>query len=1087
MGTTESIFYDDPLDDPTPTARRPAPPQAHAHARHAADPSRAALPRTAPVRPTRNKPPPVASTAVTKLQLSGLVLGMAQSGKQTLLQRLEGKDPFTDSSLDDCSETARSEIVAPYLAPPDHQVWDRIQLRVGVSRSVPSETQAQTQAQTQTKVGVDFAVVLINPRHDPVRLRAYLDETIRALLHLQGHQAVDEEEEVEESAGQEQVKGSSGKTLRPVCLCLLLNFRDLESSSDDWLQESDVQALTMEVLQDYFTLEPSRLVLQCGSTSLFNCYGLNVLHHFIYQCYLQRKRSDLEQFLIEVGQAQIASRKVPSVSYDEFLGIAAPSSSEISIVPPTTTTATKKVKKAKKERRRDAASKKSSQTKEVIRDVGGEGDQQQGTQEEAVEVDSHSDTPTGRRRIMTSRGETRDSKVDGQSQSKGSSSGQERPSFVSTKEALEAFLASDDEEDVNGSPSKALNHNDEVENEDDDYFYDESGSRRKMKLTAEGAPGKLSAKGPNNKADTGRDISPDDNDRGGKSGNKSPVQTTDNDSAEARPKDDDAKGSRDEILEASSRSTSPVTPSEIKNDSDAEDESETGSKDCGSAKDARDGGRVEAEGKVGTPASSDTQEELSLDIAKPHESSTEAIGDASEHAESAGSDRCISSAAEDKKSDNENGDPMSTVKDENMLSEDSGDNVASTAMPTPALDSKGDSPSHDDAVDTQEFLEDDECEGSVTKNSPLPASSDVNDESDSDDDFVIEEISPDDNSEHVDPEELVIKEASVTVEGDESEGSVTKNSPLPPSSDANDERDSGDDDCVVEETRAIDNDEHDVDPEELAVTETSVTVEGDESEGSVTKISPIPTSSDANDESDSDDDDFFIEEIIADDHVEHVDPEEVVVKDSPVTAVSETKDDSDSDDRDFAIHEIPSSTETNGLDEDPSSQIDNARVRDEGQTRERETITPPTSGDGDDAPGDGRYDEKPPPSQQRKISKESTNITSSLIIDDKDEGEGEGEVSIGNSVAKDASAAIRSRPSQTKESISVATASSGISAAARAAIAAAQVDFERMVQEPSHADVPAKKAKKKKKESKDGEKKKKKDKKTKRSKAESSP
>jgi hypothetical protein len=95
---------------------------------------------------------------------------------------------------------------------------------------------------------------------------------------------------------------------------------------------------------------------------------------------------------------------------------------------------------------------------------------------------------------MPNKGGARDAKAG--AQSNGSSSGKERKSVVSTKEALEAFLASEDEDENenNGSPPKALNRDDGSENEDDDYFYDESGRRRKMDPTVEGAPDKQSGK-----------------------------------------------------------------------------------------------------------------------------------------------------------------------------------------------------------------------------------------------------------------------------------------------------------------------------------------------------------------------------------------------------------------------------------------------------------------------------------------------------------------------------------------------------------------------------------------------------------------
>lgn len=986
---------------------------------------------------------------------------MAQSGKQTLLQRLEGKDPFSDSLVDDHSD--RSEIITPYLPPPDHQVWDRIQLRVGVSRSVPSQSKSNSNSKA-----VDFAVVLINPRHDPVRLREYLDETIRAILHLQGHKDMEEEDEAEES--NDPAENNSGG--RPVCLCLLLNFRDLESSSGMWMQESDVQALTMEVLQNYSSLEPSRLVLQCGSTSLFNCYGLNVLHHFIYQCYLQHKRCDLENFLDEVGHAQYKTRKTPSVSYEEFLGIAQPSESK----PPTT----KKVKgkKVKKERKRDGASRKSSSTQQVTGDDE-EVDPLQGSEDEAVETNS--DSQTGRRRIMTNKGMAKDAKAG--AQANGSSSGKERPSFVSTKEALEAFLASEDEDEDNGSRPKVLGRDDESENDDDDYFYDEFGRRRKMKPVIEGAPGKQSEKIVKDKADSGRGRTSDVNGRGGgKSGNERPVQTAENGSVEAIPKVDDAKGGQEKIEQVTTRRPSAVMPSENENGSDSEGESETGLKDSDNSKDASGGGRVE-------PASSATQEELSVDKARAPESSTEAIEHPTEHDELAGSERCSSTTVKAKEPEVENGQHMSTVKDAKVVSGNSGDDAASTGTPAPALDGNDGSQRDNGDFDGESLpmsrrdkgTENDESKCGVTEDSLLPASSDAGDGSDgSDDDVVADEKLTSYNEENANPEEpAAADEATVMAERSDNKERFSKESPLPTSSDANDESDSDCSDFVIDEMCA---DGH-ADPEELGAKEILATDDGDESQDGFTKEHPLPTRTDAKDESDSEGD-FVIEEMRADDTDEEVDSEEAVVKGPPVTVGSERMDDNDSDDSDLVINEISSADETKGTvekeEEDPSSQSDNVKARDKG------TITATLSSD--DAHDDDSDTEKLPPSQQSasardgeiEISKENTK-KSILVIDNKDKGEDES--SICNATAKGVSKS-RSRPPQSKESVSdtraVPETSTGLSAAARAAIAAAQLDFERMVQEPDHEKVAAKKPKKKKKESKDP-KKKKKEKKAKRS------
>jgi hypothetical protein len=63
-------------------------------------------------------------------------------------------------------------------------------------------------------------------------------------------------------------------------------------------------------------------MIQTGVTSMLNCYGLNVLHHFIYQSYLNRKRLALEEELQDVLEAKAESvLSNQRIGYDLFLGI----------------------------------------------------------------------------------------------------------------------------------------------------------------------------------------------------------------------------------------------------------------------------------------------------------------------------------------------------------------------------------------------------------------------------------------------------------------------------------------------------------------------------------------------------------------------------------------------------------------------------------------------------------------------------------------------------------------------------------------------------------------------------------------------
>ena len=226
----------------------------------------------------------------------------------------------------DNNDSVSSSIRIPYNSP--GKTWgDRIQLSI----QVPSVLEQAP----------DFVVVLINPRHDPTEVQSYLQQVVRT-MRQQG----------------------------PVVLCTLLNFRDQrevkppkvkESHVHDWIQQvvqeetsenttnETVSSTTKETSEikankdessDKETAQTNREVpidtptkdsvqdasdgLTCihvGTASMKNCFGLNVLHHFIYQSYLIRKRLQLERKLNEVKQETEATKVLPSMSYMDFLEV----------------------------------------------------------------------------------------------------------------------------------------------------------------------------------------------------------------------------------------------------------------------------------------------------------------------------------------------------------------------------------------------------------------------------------------------------------------------------------------------------------------------------------------------------------------------------------------------------------------------------------------------------------------------------------------------------------------------------------------------------------------------------------------------
>lgn len=394
MGTTESVFADDTVADEsvgrtsthssvsgnvlvqhTSSRRR---------VRKNIDASRLETPKG------RNPPPPI-------LKLSGLLLGLPGTGKQTLLQRLEGKDPFAASS----AKTRSNRTVAPYQVPSGKARWERLQLQINSFSAPMSEYEA-----------TDFCVILIDPRNDHSVTREFITTAIETLLKT----TRDEE---------------TGLTL-PLCLCLLLNFRDLQGKEDErWLDESDVKTWTMEALHACPNLEPSRLVLQCGASSLLNCYGLALLHHFIYQAYLQRKQNEIERLLRTVQDAQIDVRSTTLQSYEDYLSVAnggqLPSSRQ--------------------------------QQEHDVSQPGKPSGMGESTSERGPKGE---DCSTGRRRVVAN------------NPSRPSPAAPSRFAAIS-KDALEEFLASDDDEDAQLPVGKADNIASSDLDDEDGFYLDEDG------------------------------------------------------------------------------------------------------------------------------------------------------------------------------------------------------------------------------------------------------------------------------------------------------------------------------------------------------------------------------------------------------------------------------------------------------------------------------------------------------------------------------------------------------------------------------------------------------------------------------------
>jgi hypothetical protein len=439
MGATESIFYEDEpsalsfdqSSASTPDRNRPRGdlvPQQHV----SVDGARVAR------RPKRRSRAGTDSNLPPKI-LNGLVLGRPSSGKRTLLERLKGKDPFLNQdgwniSTVDQSEEEVSSALVPYQAPSGSPLWDRLQIKVRLSNEVLLESR------------IDFVVVMIHPRHDFNQLQSYLQQLISGLVKYF------------ELSQRNQIDGVGQIGKSALSLCFLLNFRDLEQKpQDQGIQEAEVKQCVLGILQQYSDRLPNKeqLLLEFSTTSLFNCYGLSALHHFIYRSYLRLKQNELEQMLIEVGLQSTKHQETPRVEYKEFLKILESS----------------KAVESKKSR--------PSQPQGEVQSVVGRPNPadtiptreallktQTSSQQERLE--SRKDPNQTKRHIIANRAiEPLKPTVTSP------------PTYQSAQDALEAFLASDDEEEESYTPNpKGKARSGYISSDDDDdFFYNEAGER----------------------------------------------------------------------------------------------------------------------------------------------------------------------------------------------------------------------------------------------------------------------------------------------------------------------------------------------------------------------------------------------------------------------------------------------------------------------------------------------------------------------------------------------------------------------------------------------------------------------------------
>ncbi|KAG7368032.1 hypothetical protein IV203_030775 [Nitzschia inconspicua] len=382
--------------------------------------------------PRRRPPPPVKPV----LRLEGLVVGGPKTGKRSLLQRLEGKNPFQNKTASEqAPDSDVPSILIPYKPPPDSLAPDRIQLHV---QGIPNSLQHMEDFYKQQQQTAQFMVVLVSPKHKLETTQAYLDRSLSLYLDSLGYPSNAKADDGENYTINKMKTDETAVPL-PVCICVLFNFRDLlhENSS---LRHQLEQSLTEGLEQR--NILPHKIVVDWIHVSLKNCYGLDLMHSFIYKTYLLRKETLLERQLRAVQQQQRKSTLTLDQNdklYEEFVNSLQPTS-ENALRRPT----------------QDGQNPLPDSTLN---------NPQQNSKSSNTSVPQKK-TPPSRRTIQNDNSSTK--------QEKKLVLGMER-------DALEAFLASSDDEEQ--APQKIHSKSgpyatDDEDGDDDDFFYDEKGRQR---------------------------------------------------------------------------------------------------------------------------------------------------------------------------------------------------------------------------------------------------------------------------------------------------------------------------------------------------------------------------------------------------------------------------------------------------------------------------------------------------------------------------------------------------------------------------------------------------------------------------------
>ena len=283
MGTTESLFLEEevpPHGNQGSTSGLPSSPVSSVR-QHASQPQQQEKQQQQSRQKPKKKLPPIK-------RISGLIIGKPGTGKRTLLQRLDGIDPFDNPEND--NKSISSTVTLPYICPPNSKSWDRILFQARASEVVNCKS--------------DFSFILLHPEHDLEATKAYVCAVVADILKYSGYTKDGDSSKETDSCSE------------PICICVLFNFRDRQNTDDSPQLQKAAQQWITEILQP--TVAKENILLRFIPTSLKNRYGLSIVHNVIYEVYLQRRKADLISKL-KATTAQIQNTKQPSLmSYEAF-------------------------------------------------------------------------------------------------------------------------------------------------------------------------------------------------------------------------------------------------------------------------------------------------------------------------------------------------------------------------------------------------------------------------------------------------------------------------------------------------------------------------------------------------------------------------------------------------------------------------------------------------------------------------------------------------------------------------------------------------------------------------------------------------